>query len=369
MNIPYVQNSANADLVVNGRFRAQMITGVQRYAHEIVGRLPSSVQVLTPRSGRGAIGHLWEQTALPLACQGRLLWSPNASGPLGYMNQIVTFHDLFPVEHPEWYSSAYARWYGIVMRRLSQNARHLIAVSDYTKSRIVELFGRDEADITVIHNGSHMTEPASAEQVAQAASALALPTRRYVLSLSSIEQRKNLRGLLKAWQAIHTQLPEDVWLILAGPKASETVYSRQDLLVDLPRVLYTGYVPEEHLAGLYTGASLFVFPSFAEGFGLPLLEAMACGRRTISSSTSSMPEVGGDAAFYVDPHDPEDLAQTMLHCLLDQPISTDAYGPSLERARHFSWDQAAAATHSVLHAAMEQALPLNAVVIERTQSL
>ena len=366
MNIPYVHSYPNADLVVNGRFRAQTITGVQRYAHEIVRRLPSSVQVLTPRSGRGAVGHLWEQTALPLACQGRLLWSPNASGPLGYMNQIVTFHDLFPVEHPEWYSSAYARWYGIVMRRLAQNARHLIAVSDYTKSRIVELFERDEADITVIHNGSHMTEPASPEEVAQAASALALPTQRYVLSLSSIEHRKNLRGLLKAWQAIHTLLPDDVWLILAGPKASESVYSRQDLPVDLPRVRYTGYVPEEHLGGLYTGASLFVFPSFTEGFGLPLLEAMACGRRTISSSTSSMPEVGGDAAFYIDPHDPEDLLRALLHCLLEQPISTDAYGPSLEQARQFSWDISAARTHTLLQTAMQQALPLNVVAIERT---
>ncbi len=352
MLIPYLPAAPEAQLVVNGRFRSQRITGVQRYAHEIVSRFPAGVQVLVPRSGRGAVGHLWEQTALPIACKGRLLWNPNASGPLGYDNQIVTFHDLFPVEHPEWYSASYAQWYGIVMRRMAQNAMHLIAVSEYTKSRLVALFGRNPDDISVIPNGSHMTGPATPECVSGAASALALPARRYVLSLSSIEPRKNLAGLLKAWEAIHARLPEDIWLVLAGPKASDSVYSKQDLPLNLPRVMYTGYVPEQHLAGLYTGASLFVFPSFAEGFGLPLLEAMACGRRTISSSTSSMPEVGGDAALYIDPADRAGLARAMLHCLVNMPVSAELYGPSLDRAARFSWDLAAQQTYAILQTAM-----------------
>ncbi len=364
MLIPFAPAFENAGIVVNGRFRSQRITGVQRYAHEIVSRLPVDVQVLTPRTGRGAVGHLWEQTVLPLACHGRLLWNPNASGPVGYMNQVVTFHDLFPVENPEWYSKSYARWYGIVMRRLAQNAMHLIAVSEFTKSRLVKHFGRNPDDISVIPNGSHMSGPASPESVAAAAATLNLPTRRYVLSLSSIEHRKNLRGLLKAWQAIHSLLPEDVWLVLAGPKVSQTVYSRQDLPTDLPRVLYTGYVPEQHLGGLYTGASLFVFPSFAEGFGLPLLEAMACGRRTISSCTSSMPEVGGKAALYIDPADPAELARAMLHCLVEQPITSEHFRPSLERARHFSWDTAAAKTYAVFQTVYEHTPALVPVAIE-----
>lgn len=364
--IPYNPFHHSAALVVNGRFRAQRITGVQRYAHEIVKRLPNTIQVLTPRLGRGAVGHLWEQTALPLACHGRLLWSPNACGPLNYSNQIVTFHDLFPVENPEWYSTSYAHLYGILMRTLARNAMHVIAVSEFTKSRIVKLFGRDPAEITVIANGSHMTEPASVESVAAAAVALHLPTRRYVLSLSSLETRKNLRGLLQAWKDIYQKLPDDLWLILAGPKASENVYSRQELPSDLPRVLYTGYVPEEHLPGLYTGASLFVCPSLAEGFGLPLLEAMACGRRSISSCTSSLPEVGGDAAFYMDPAVPGDLARAMMHCLLDQPVTTDTYEPSIAQAARFSWDHAAAQTYELLQTAPERISPLSSIAPERT---
>ncbi len=349
---------------MNGRFRSQRITGVQRYAHEIVKRLPIDAQILTPRNGRGAVGHLWEQTALPVACHGRLLWSPNASGPVSYPNQIVTFHDLFPVEHPEWYSAAYARWYGIVMRRLAQNAMSLIAVSEFTKNRIVELFGRNPDDITVVHNGSHMLRPASGEATAAAADALALPTTRYVLSLSSIESRKNLRGLLKAWEAIHAQLPDDVWLVLAGPKASEAIYKRQDLPHDLPRVHYTDYVPEEHLAGLYTGASLFIFPSFAEGFGLPLLEAMACGRRCIAASTSSLPEVGGDAVTYVDPHDPGDIALALLLGLNKQPISSNSYEASLRQAERFSWDHAASRTYNLIQTMLERNSLMAPVVAE-----
>jgi len=364
MFFPFAPTFQNAGLVVNGRFPAHRITGVQRYAHEIVRRLPIGVQVLTPRLGRGAVGHLWEQTVLPLAYNGRLLWNPNASGPLSYMNQIVTFHDLFPIENPEWYSDSYARWYGIAMRKLAQNALHLIAVSEFTKKRLVELFGRNPDDISVIHNGSHMSGPTDADSVAEAAATLSLPSRRYVLSLSSLEQRKNLRGLLKAWEAIHSQVPEDIWLVLAGPKVSETVYSRQDIPLDLPRVFYTGYVPEDQLAGLYTGASLFVFPSFAEGFGLPLLEAMACGRRTISASTSSMPEVGGEATIYIDPADPEDLPRAMLQCLTSSTVSTDNYAPSLERATHFSWDTAASKTYAIMQTALERNPPMVPVPLE-----
>ena len=126
-----------APVVVNGRFRTQNITGVQRYAAEIVARLSEEAEVLVPLSGKGAAGHLWEQTLLPWSCEGRLLWSPNACGPLLYRRQVVTFHDLFPIENPECYSTLYARWYGLAMRRLAAGAMHLIAVSEYTKTRMV----------------------------------------------------------------------------------------------------------------------------------------------------------------------------------------------------------------------------------------
>ncbi len=356
-------------VVVNGRYCAHRITGVQRYAHEIVARLGDYVELCTSDGAKGAAGHLWEQTMLPYACKGRVLWSPCASGPLAYRRQVVTFHDLFPLEFPEWYSSAYAAWYNVVLRRLAKSAAHLIAVSDYTKSRLVNLLGVDPQNITVIYNGAHTTDRASENQIADARKALDLPSGRYVLSLSSLEGRKNLGGILQAWATIHRQVSNDTWLVLSGPRADESVYGKQHLPIDLPRIIFTGYVSEEHLAGLYSGAYLFVFPSFAEGFGLPLVEAMACGVRCVTSRTSSMPEVGGDVVDYVDPRNVAELAHAMLHRLSQNVNVSVPFTPVMERAKLFTWETAASKTREVLDAALAQGQELRATLSERTSTL
>jgi glycosyltransferase involved in cell wall biosynthesis len=341
-------------IAVNGRYRLHRITGVQRCAHELLSRLTPlfepRIDVLTPKSARGAAGHLWEQTALAIASKGRLLWSPCGTGPVLYPRQVVTFHDLFPLEHPEWYSSAYARWYRALLPRVAKSSLHLIAVSEYTKSRLVKLLGRNPDDITVIPNGlTTGCTRVGADRVAAAARALGLPSRRYVLSLSSLEKRKNLRTTLKAWAQVHARLPADTWLVLAGPEADTNVYGGQQLPQNLPRVYYTGYVPEAHLAGLYSGASVFVYPSLAEGFGLPLLEAMACGVRSVTSNNSSLPEVGGDAVRYVDALDDVALGEAMrLELAANDGLP---YVPAIERAMRFSWDQAARQTWALLQTA------------------
>ncbi len=350
---------ARTPVVVNGRFRTQTVTGVQRYAAEIVARLSEDAEVLVPLSGKGARGHLWEQTVLPWNCEGRLLWNPNACGPLMYNRQIVTFHDLFPVEHPEWYSRAYAQWYGLAMRRLACQAMHLIAVSEYTKSRLVKVLGCPPDNITVIHNGCHVGQRAGEEQIREAAATLKLPAgRRYVLSLGSLERRKNIAVLLRAWAEIQAELPGDLWLVLAGSRPDPAVYGDQGRSLDPPRVFYTGYVPEQHLCGLYSGAELFVFPSQAEGFGLPLLEAMACGVRCLSSSSTSLPEVGGDAVRYFDPACHDDLARVLREALVSRHKAPEAagYKPSLDQARRFSWDAAASKTRHVLETHAEALL-------------
>ncbi len=340
--------------MVNARFLAHRVTGIQRYAREISSRLTGSPRMLTPRHGRGLAGHLWEQTRLPRLAAGRLLWSPCGSGPLGYRRQVVTVHDLFAIEHPEWYSGPYARWHSTMLRRLAREAVHLIAVSAYTKNRIVELLGRDPEEVTVVHNGpSRTTRLTTTAEAARAAAALALPSRRYVLSVSSIEARKNLPTLLAAWREAQRVLPDNVWLVLAGQQADVAIYGRQQRSVTPARVHYTGYVPEEHLAGLYSGASLFVFPSLAEGFGLPLLEAMNCGLRTITSATSSLPEVGGEAAVYVDPLDVGALAEAIVRHLGKENAAAAPFLPALEQAARFSWSDASRQTETVLARALE----------------
>jgi glycosyltransferase involved in cell wall biosynthesis len=350
-----------SSIVVNGRYRVHRITGVQRYAHEIVSRLggeqgvrepDARIDLWAPVNARGPLGHLWEQTVLPVACRGRLLWSPSGNGPAFYSRQVVTFHDLFPIEHPEWYGAAYGVWYRFLMTKLANQAIHLIAVSEYTKSRLVNLLGCDPTQITVIPNGlTTGCERVGQTRIDAASAALKLPTNRYVLSLSSLEKRKNLRTTLEAWARVHNSLPDDIWLVLAGPVADEAVYGRQSLPIGLPRVLYTGYVPEEHLAGLYSGASLFLFPSLAEGFGLPLLEAMACGLRTITANTTSLPEVGGDVVTYIDPLNVAALGDAIRQEFAAGAAPNRPFLPAIERARRFSWDRAASETRAVLEAA------------------
>jgi glycosyltransferase involved in cell wall biosynthesis len=361
LNSQQMHGSENVDsIVVNGRYRVHKITGVQRYAHEITSRLDAKdgkghgtpLDVLGPVKAKGSLGHLWEQTVLPAACRGRLLYSPCASGPAFYSRQVVTFHDTFAIEHPEWYGSAYSAWYRFLMARLATECLHVIAVSEYTKSRLVHLLGCDPNQITVIHNGlTRSCERVGADKIEAARLALMLPTRNYVLSLSSLEKRKNLRTTLEAWSRVQQSLPSTTWLVLAGAKADESVYGQQDLPSGLPRVHYTGYVSEEHLAGLYSGASLFLFPSLAEGFGLPLLEAMACGLRAITSNTTSLPEVGGDVVTYIDPLDAAALGNAILQAFAAGANPEKPFLPAMERARHFCWDGAASQTRAVLEAA------------------
>ncbi len=343
-----------APYVINARFLAHRVTGVQRYAREIAARLPGSPALLAPGNGKGARGHLWEQTALPRLAAGRLLWSPCAAGPLGYRPQVVTFHDLFPIEHPEWYSQSYAAWYSFLFRRLAAQAAHLIAVSAYTKDRIAKLLGRDPEEITVVHNGvSGALRPTTTLEAARAGAALALPSRRYLLSVSSLETRKNLKTILEAWRIAQRSLPDTVWLVLAGAQADATVFGAQKIGPVPPRVHFTGYVPDEHLAGLYSGASLFLFPSLAEGFGLPLLEAMSCGLRAITANRTSLPEVGGKAAVYVDPLDARDMAEAIGRSLPAECAAASPWAPSLKQAAKFSWDEAASKTEQVLLRAAE----------------
>jgi glycosyltransferase involved in cell wall biosynthesis len=314
------QTQDNSGFVVNARFQAHRVTGVQRYAHEIASRLEGSPQMLAPAKGRGPLGHLWEQTMLPRLASGRLLWSPCGSGPIRYNRQVVTIHDLFPIEHPEWYSAAYARWYKLMFEQLAAKAVHLIAVSEYTRDRIMKVLGRDASDITVVYNGpSATTRLTSTLEASKTCAALALPTRRYVLSLSSLEGRKNLPTILAAWREAQRTLPDDVWLVLAGQ---------------------------------HSGASLFLFPSLAEGFGLPLLEAMSCGVRSITSNVSSLPEVGGDAAWYVDPTDVAALASAIRRHLPKENAASTPYIPAIEQASRFSWSDAAQRTQDVLQRAM-----------------
>jgi len=141
-------------IALKARFRSHRPTGMQRYALELSSRFAAYLDPLVPeRPLKGPSGHLWEQLYLPAAVGGRLLWSPNNTGPLAVAKQVCTIHDLIPLDHPEWFSRKFSQWYRWLLPRLAKRVRQIIAISEFTKCRIVELLGVPPEKIAVIPNG------------------------------------------------------------------------------------------------------------------------------------------------------------------------------------------------------------------------
>ncbi len=337
------------NIYINGRFRSHKMTGVQRVAHEITSRLTDNARICQPqRKLRGWRGHLWEQTVLPRQSRDGILWSPCASGPVNGVRQVVTFHDLFPVDSPHWYKPAYASWHGFIMRNLALSASRIIAVSEYTKRRLIERFSVDPSKITVIHNGvDSKFFSTSHAAVSGARAALQLPPGKYLLSVGSLEPRKNLKRLMAAWENVAAELPSDVWLVVSG-SCDENVYKNAGLKEWPARVFLTGHVPDEHLPGLYAGSLGFVYPSLAEGFGLPPLEAMACGVPVLTSDATALPEVCSSAALYFDPTNTDDLSRTIKRLVDNKDLQRKLSILGRERAACFNWERAAEQTLHVL---------------------
>lgn len=339
-------------IAVNGRFLRQRVTGVQRYARMVMQYPPRTAwrYVEAPARAAGTLGHAWEQLILPARLRrGELLWSPCNVGPLAWSKQVVTIHDVVPLDHPEWMNPRMAAWYRLLIPRLCRRVRHVITVSEYSKRRLVEAAGADEARVSVVPNGVDEAFLAAREHRNDAAEARRVPFSRYVLSVGSLEPRKNLGRLLDAWRQALPSLPEDVGLVLSGSVGSRRVF-RDAGLGELPaRVHLAGYTPDEALPGLYAGAEVFVYPSLYEGFGLPPLEALATGTPVIVSDIPPLREVVGAHGTYVDPGSTEDLVAA-LRSAFEQDDREGADGRR-RYAEGFSWRRTADRTWSIIEAA------------------
>lgn len=337
-------------IALNARFYAHRPTGMQRYAIELSERFAGHLDPVRPTGAlRGPPGHLWEQFYLPAVVRGRMLWSPNNTGPLAVRRQVCTIHDLIPIDHPEWFNKKFASWYSWLLPRLTRRVQHMIAVSEFTKVRLMEAFGVQEEKITVVHNGiDSRYQPASAEEIQEMRHALGLDDAPYLLYVGSLEPRKNLARLLQAWRIAQASVPEEVRLVVAGARGNSQVFGAVEIDTGVPRVHFTGYVAEEHLPSLYSGALALVYPSLYEGFGLPPLEAMACGTPVVTSNNTSLPEVVGDSAVSVDPEKVESIAAGMVEVLSSERLRNHLSGSGIERAKRFTWKQTAKETLQVL---------------------
>lgn len=344
-------SSEERPIVVNARFTVQRQTGAQRYAHELTRRLGDSAALaVPPASLKGSVGHAWEQFVLPLHVGRRqLLWSPTNTGPLAVRRQVVTLHDVVPLDHPEWLNPRFAAWYRWLTPRLARRCECVLTVSEFSRMRIVERCGVPAERVVVVPNGVVLpaTRP-DAEAIDAARHLLRIPFERYVLVLGSIEPRKNVGRVLQAWSRIHASLDDDIGLVIAGAQGRRAVFRASAESAEVARTHYTGYVPDEHLGALYAGATMVAYPSEYEGFGIPPLEAMAFGAPVLTSNNTALPEVVGDAALCVNPFDIDEIADGIVRLLDDGALRERLRAAGFRRAQQFTWDAAAARLRAVL---------------------
>ncbi len=290
---------------------------------------------------------VWEQTVQPWALHRAgvdLIHEPAFVGPaVGGRPMVVTVHDLSFLLYPQSFRTLnrlYLKHFaGLSVRR----ARRVIAVSESTKQDLVHLYGLTPDKIDVVHNGvDDQFQPLPSEQVAAFRKNQNLPLR-FLHFVGTLEPRKNVTGLIQAYARLPKPRPP---LLLVGGKGwlYDEIFARVEALDLATEVHFVGYVPADELPWWYNAATLFVYPSLYEGFGLPPLEAMACGTPVITSTASSLPEVVGKAGLAVSPADTEALATAMQRVLEDQDCWESMQSAGLLQARAFSWQRTAAQT-------------------------
>jgi alpha-1,3-rhamnosyl/mannosyltransferase len=255
---------------------------------------------------------------------------------------LVTIYDLSFVRHPEWHPADRVKYFERYCLKKLPQVDAIITISEFSKKEIIDLLGLPPDKITVTLLGVDRIFTPGRQRVP------GLP-ERYILSLGNLEPRKNLPALINAYASLPGALQERYPLVIAGAKAWHHHELNRTLssLEQKGKIILTGYIPQELLPPLYRNASLFVYPSLYEGFGLPVLEAMASGVPVITSNTTSLPEVVADAGLLVNPLSIDALREGMSRLLADDTLRKDISGKGLERARLFSWEKCSRETLGV----------------------
>jgi glycosyltransferase involved in cell wall biosynthesis len=276
-----------------------------------------------------------------------VIHSTYAMPPSTPLARVVTVHDVSFLRHPEWFTRRHRAVLNVGVRHSARCAQRVIVPSEHTRDEVCKLLHIPEARVVVTPEaaGAHF-RPLHERAVAEALDRLQIP-RPYVLAVGNLQPRKNLLRLLQAWRLLRRGgLESGCRLVLVGGNHGmrEPVEAGVGSLDLNGSVHLTGYLSHADLPALYAGARAFVFPTLYEGFGLPLLEAMACGTPVACSRVASLPEVAGDAAAYFDPLNVDDIAATLGALLDGNGLRSALSERGLRRAARFSWRACAEAT-------------------------
>lgn len=353
--------SSIRSITVNGRFLSQSITGVQRYAFELLTSLDRllrtgaieqvPVTVLVPPDARALpdwssirirqvgrfTGQLWEQLDLPIHARGSLLFTPCGGAPLTHRHHVITIHDAGPFKTPAAYTAGYRNYYKLLQKILSFTAAHVITVSEFSRQELITCLRIPPEKITFSWlSGQHILRCQTDSNILKKHN---LQTGLYCLAVGSRNPNKNLRGIIAASTHLPPNSPE---LVIAGG-TNHSIF--KDSHLGCTGVRNLGFVNDNELRTLYENAGCFVFPSFYEGFGLPPLEALTLGCPVVVARAASLPEIFADTAIYCDPHAPQDIARQIAAAFGGKHPDRKSM---VDYASQFTWERCATETWSIL---------------------
>jgi glycosyltransferase involved in cell wall biosynthesis len=266
---------------------------------------------------------------------------------------VVSVHDVSFLEHPEYFTSFRAMQLRLTVRRTVKTASCVLTPSEFSKQRILDAYNLSDDKVVVLPYGVSSVFHPVARETAQRSMRTSLPPLPFILTVGDLQPRKNHLGLIQAFEdliAAHPALPHHLLVVGKETWYSPTIRAAAKKSQVADRIHFTGFVDDEEVRRLYGACDLFVYPSLYEGFGLPILEAMACGRAVACSNTSAMPEVADSAALLFDPSSRRDLVFSMRDLLLNPELRQRMERLSVQRAAMFSWSSSAAKTLDVYYA-------------------
>jgi glycosyltransferase involved in cell wall biosynthesis len=269
---------------------------------------------------------------------------------------VLTVHDISYVEHPEWFSRRDLRVLSRMVPASIQRAHTVITVSELCRAQIIDYYGVAPEKVVAIPNAAGPAATVlSAEAARKELAALNLdPNRPYVLAVGNLQPRKNLIRLISAFRGV-VAAGHDIDLVIAGPEHYRSEDVQAAAAEAKERVRFTGYLSDRQLAACYSRATVFAFPSLFEGFGIPLLEAMAHGVPVVSSRAGALPVVGGDAVLYFDPLDIDSIAGALARAVTDSKLREELILKGRQQEARFTWTESAQQTLNVYRQAARRA--------------